>query len=84
MPTAMPAKDVLDREFLEIRAKILEIAASLDRMDRGSGTVDGDPRRQLVQQGISILLEADSGRAERVQVLFSRSFDPQWREQLGV
>ncbi len=40
MPTAMPAAEVLDREFLEIRAKILEIAASLDRLDRGEDFQD--------------------------------------------
>ena len=31
----MNSKQILDREFLEIRAKILEVAAALDRIERG-------------------------------------------------
>ena len=31
------AMDVLDRDFLETRCKILEIAATLDRIDRAPG-----------------------------------------------
>ena len=30
----MNSEQILDREFLEIRAKILEVAAALDRLDR--------------------------------------------------
>lgn len=87
MPNAMPAKDVLNREFLEIRAKILEIAASLDRLDRGSdGTFHStDPRCGLIQQGIEILSNGERGdKAERVQLLFSQAFDESWRKQMGI
>jgi len=34
MTSPLAAPEVLNREFLEIRAKILEIPASLDRLDR--------------------------------------------------
>jgi hypothetical protein len=34
MPIPLDATEVLNREFLEIRAKLLEIAAALDRLDR--------------------------------------------------
>ncbi len=84
MPTAMPAAEVLDREFLEIRAKILEIAASLDRLDRGEGSVEDDPRRAQIADGIEILREGESGRAQRVQLLFSLPYESQWREQFGI
>lgn len=84
MPAPMPAPAVLDREFLEIRAKILEIAASLDRLDRGDGDVQSDARLQLLRQGIDILQEAEGGRAERVQSLFSLAYDPQWRDAFGI
>jgi hypothetical protein len=80
----MPAREVLDREFLEVRAKILEIAASLDRLDRGDGTVASDPRYANLTQGISVLLESDPARAERVQLLFSRPYEDEWRESLGI
>lgn len=84
MPRPMPAADVLDREFLEIRAKILEVAASLDRLDRGDGEVRSDNRFQQLSQGIDILKESEAGRAERVQTLFSLPYDPQWRANFGI
>ena len=80
----MPASDVLDREFLEIRAKILELAASIDRLERGSGTVADDPRMELIQEGFRILQEREDGRAERVQLLFSQPFEVEWRKQYGI
>ena len=40
----MASGPLLDREFLEIRAKVLEVAACLDRLDRAPGTVEHDPR----------------------------------------
>ena len=79
MPKAMPAQEVLDREFLELRAKILELAASLDRLDRGDGSVTDEDRFGLVQQGLRILLDGEDGRAERVQLLFSQPFPSDWR-----
>jgi len=84
VPESMPATDVLDREFLEIRAKILELAASLDRLERGNGTVAADPRIQLIQDGFRILQEKEDGRAERVQLLFSQPFEIEWRKQYGI
>jgi hypothetical protein len=82
----MPAPKVLDREFLEIRAKILQLAASFDRLDRGEGSVERDPRMKLIGQALDILKgdAPESDRAEQVQILFSRQFDEHWRENLGV
>jgi hypothetical protein len=82
--STMSAQEVLEREFLEIRAKILELAASLDRLDRASGTVTSDARYARIQQGVSVLLEDEPGRAERVQLLFSRSYEDNWRDSLGI
>lgn len=84
MPNTMPAKDVLDREFLELRAKILEVAASLDRLDRGDGDVASDERFGLIRQGIKILEQSENGRAERVQLLFSLPYESEWRKQLDI
>ena len=84
VPNAMPANEVLDREFLEIRAKVLELAASFDRLERGEGLVTADPRYQLIQDGIKILQERQDGRAERVQLLFSQPFEADWRKQYGI
>ncbi len=84
MPPSMPAAAVLEREFLEIRAKILEVASSLDRFDRGEGDVSSDPRFKQLLQGIDILKEPGEGRAERVQTLFSLDYDPDWRSNFGI
>jgi hypothetical protein len=84
MSRPQPAPHVLDREFLEIRAKILELAASLDRMDRGDGDVADDPRMRLVRGGIDILGDGEPDRAERLQLLFSQPYEDGWRKKLGV
>ncbi|MCH7988528.1 MAG: hypothetical protein IID46_05165 [Planctomycetes bacterium] len=80
----MTAPDVLDREFLEIRAKILELAASFDRFDRGDGSVAADPRITLVQNALQILQRDSTDRAEEIQMLFSRQYDENWRKTYGV
>ncbi len=74
------ASDVLDREFLLLRAKLLEIAATLDRLDRAEGTATDDPRMQQIRQALGILQADESERAERIQLLFSLRYDQQWRE----
>jgi hypothetical protein len=80
----MPAPQVLDAEFLQIRAKILELAASFDRLDRGDGDVANDPRMRLVMGGLAILSEDEPGRAERLQLLFSQAYEDGWRKRLGI
>lgn len=80
----LTAAATLDREFLTIRAKILEIAASLDRLDRADGDVASDPRLAQVRTGIEQLLSSEEGRAEAVQQVFSLPYDEGWRERFGV
>jgi hypothetical protein len=80
----MPAPQLLNRDFLEIRAKILELAAALDRLDRGEGNVDDDPRLALIHGGLNILLDGDPHRAERMQLLFSQPYEEGWRKRLGI
>lgn len=84
MSSPMPAQAILDREFLEIRAKILEIAASFDRCDRGDGDIRQTEKYQLLMQGIDILQEPEDGRAERVQEKFSLQYDSDWRSKFGL
>ena len=84
MPKPMPAPHVLDREFLEIRAKLLELAASFDRLDRGEGNVGDDRRMQLIRKGLDILHRDESGRAEAIQLLFSREYEENWRRTFDI
>lgn len=80
----MPADKVLDREFLEIRAKILELAASFDRLDRGEGSVLQDPRMKPIEESLQVLQQPGADRAEKVQMIFSREYDDDWRKRFGV
>ncbi len=73
----------LEYEFLPIRAKILEIASALDRIQRVAEEEAADPRWAQLQAGIRLLLEEEGERAEQVQLLFSRGYDEQWRETIG-
>jgi hypothetical protein len=82
--TPMSASQILDREFLELRAKLLELGASLDRLDRAEGSVANDPRRERLLRGLQLLLDDQGDRAERIQRLFSREYSPDWRSALNL
>jgi hypothetical protein len=84
MPSARPAPAVLEQEFLPIRAKILEVAAALDRLDRAEGSIQDDPRHAKVQAAIQALLRSTDDRAEEVQLIFSRAYDENWRSKFKV
>ncbi len=79
MPIPLDAPEVLNREFLEIRARLLQIAASLDRLDRAKGSVTGDPRLQTIRQTLAILADSRTDRAEKIQLLFSRPYEADWK-----
>ena len=84
MSIPLTAQQVLDREFLEIRCKILEIAAALDRLERAEGSIASDRRMKMVYDGLSALSSENADRAEQVQMIFSRRYEPNWREQFGL
>jgi hypothetical protein len=83
MPTRT-ARDIFDQEFLPVRAKLLEVAAALDRLDRADGALSNDPRRTQIQAAIQVLLRPDDDRAEQIQLVFSRPYDHDWRENLQM
>ena len=63
---------VVDRWFLEHRAKLIDIAAWLDRLDRSRPTEDSvDFREAAFVDAISILTDGESERAKRILLLFS-------------
>ncbi len=84
MPAASTATDVLNREFLEVRARLLQVAAALDRLDRAAGSVADDPRRQNIDRALDVLRGSAGGRAEQIQLLFSRGYSPQWRKNFEI
>ena len=86
MPSRRDMTEVLDRDFLETRGRILEVAAALDRIDRAPSRAHEAPDRRLAQlrQAIEALLEPGPGRAETVQRLFSLDYDPRWQEKFQL
>ena len=80
----MNSNQILDREYLTLRAKILEIAASLDRIERADGDISNDERMAEVRKGLEILLSDGSTRAEKVQLLFSHPYKEDWQEHFGL
>jgi hypothetical protein len=83
MPNPRDVAAVLDRDFLETRSRILDIAAALDRIDRAPEHHGHPPDRRLAQlrQALEALLEPGPGRAETIQRLFSLDYDPNWRNE---
>ncbi len=83
------ADAILSESFLDVRAKLLEIAATLDRIDHA--IVEGIPlagdalaRRERVSEAIRILLTQNPDRAEQLQRLFSREYQADWRTTMNV
>ncbi len=77
----LSAAEVLNREFLEIRCKILEVAAALDRLDRAAGEVADDPRIKRLHEALEILKDDRGDRAEQVQLVFSRTYNDSWQSE---
>lgn len=69
----MPRDAVVDRYFMEHRAKLLDVAAFLDRIDRteAPAEADDDFRVEAMQHAIQLLVDEKGDRAKRVLELFS-------------
>lgn len=78
------AERILSEEFIIARSKILELAATLDRMDVAPGDVTQSAHKSLLDQGLAILCDDQLDKARRVQLLMSREYDPNWRANLAV
>lgn len=76
--------EVFEREFLPLRARILEIAAGLDRIGRAGSVGNDEPRVAQLHAGLEVLLSSESDRAEQVQLIFSRKYDENWRSASRV
>ncbi|WP_243374182.1 hypothetical protein [Geotalea sp. SG265] len=69
-PTAM---ELLERDFVKCRARILEIAAFIDRIDRFEGS-DGarkDFRYRAIFQALEIISSVEGNRVREILLLLS-------------
>ncbi len=88
------AQTIFDENFLTIRAKLIEVAAALDRLDRAAEddgesveAIDDLPRRPEVEEAIRTLLRGSvepGQRAASLQRLFSRAYEPDWRQRFRL
>ena len=84
MSISLNAPDVLDREFLELRAHLLQAAAQLDRIDRAAGTAIDDPRLRGIHAAIEVLSKIGPHRAEQIQLIFSRPYEENWKQKMQI
>ena len=87
--TNRTANQILDECFLDIRAKLLEVAADFDRIDRAAdeqGALDGQSseNRERLSDAVRLLLSEGPDRAERLQKLFSREYESSWRSEMQI
>jgi hypothetical protein len=76
----LDARTQLDRQYHEMRWRILSLAADLDRLERlegGEALVADDARLARLRTCMQELLSTETGRADRVQMILSdRTPDP--------
>jgi hypothetical protein len=84
MSIPLSAEEVFNRDFLEVRAKLVEVAAAFDRLNRASGDVADDPRMDKIRQALQMLLESHSGLAEEIQLIFSRPYEDNWQADFDL
>ena len=67
------SQDVIDRYFLEHRAKLIDLAAFLDRLDRtcDHSVAGNDHRVAALFRALNILSDGQTNRAERILEIFS-------------
>lgn len=77
----LPANKALENYFFEARCKLLDIAAILDRINRGQDAGEilaSDPRIDKIRKALEVLHDQSGGRAERIQQIFSLEYDSSW------
>ena len=68
-----PKEWVVETYFMEHRAKLIDIAAFLDRVDRAAAESEGpeDVRLVALREALAILADGEGERAKRILDLFS-------------
>jgi len=72
----MTGRQIVDDGFLESRARVLDVAGFLDRVDRSAdGAGADDFRVRALLEAIRELTSEKPGRAERIQLILSDPTD---------
>ncbi len=76
-PPPLSKRAVVDRYFLEHRAKVIDLAAFLDRIDRATGEGADDYRAAALRACCEVLLDGKPERVRRVlELLSDHSMEP--------
>lgn len=77
----LPAARALDQFFLDARSRLLDLAATLDRIGRGADFAGAaaDPRAEKLRKAVEVLASDAPNKAELIQQLFSLAYDPDWK-----
>jgi len=86
---ARSPQQILQNDYLIARAKIIEVAAVLDRIDRSVANdsnelVYSDPSYEKIQNAIVILSDTQPDKTRRIQELLSRPYTSNWMEQFKL
>ncbi len=81
-PSPLEASRILDEQFLAVRSKLIDLAATFDRLDRAAAgentsSINSDPRIEQIRRAVKQLLESGPNRTEKMQLIFSLPFDPE-------
>lgn len=78
----MTAEQILDTDFLGMRHRLLDLAASLDRAGRAerADALPADARWINIKDALTVLLEERTDLTERVQMIFSDPYKSDWRD----
>ncbi len=81
----MPRQKVIDAYFMEHRAKLLDIAAFFDRIERAQAEKPGeDFRIAAFKDAIAILTDGQGDRARRILESFSDPTDEPLESAAGM
>lgn len=69
-PGTLTRQQVADQYFIEHRAKLLDLASFLDRVERAPGDAN-DVRLDVFRRAIEVLLDGEGDRARRVLEIMS-------------
>lgn len=71
MALASSSGTALDREFFQMRSRLIELAAAMDRIERADRDASADPRMTQMRRALEIIADIASSKAMRVQTEFS-------------
>jgi hypothetical protein len=72
IPSPKTEAQLVEEYFIENRTRLLEIAAYLDRLDRGGdGGAGGDFRMRAFHEALAVLCDGSVDRTKQIQMIFS-------------